>query len=108
MTLTAAIDANVPLEFADREWGAYMVRQFYEGRSRLPSDVSDEFKDGTVRFEPRQGGATRVTVDLEMEPAPGTDPDREYARAREGVGSVLEGYRSFVLRRCAETRCRER
>jgi hypothetical protein len=105
-TLTESIETDVPLEFADREWNTYVVRQFYEGQSRLPSEVSDEFKDGTVGFEPVGGRLTRVTVDLEMEPAPGTDPEIEYSHARESVESVLEGYRSYVLRRCAQTHCR--
>ncbi len=108
MTLRESIETDVPLEFADREWGTYIIRQFYQGQSRLPSEVSDEFKDGSVRFEPAGGRSTRVIVDLEMEPAPGTDPEREYAHARASVENVLEGYRKFVLRRCAETNCRER
>ncbi len=108
MTLTESIETDVPLEFADREWGTYVIRQFYEGQSRLPSEVSDEFKDGTVRFEPGGGRSTKVTVDLDLQPAPGADPESEYAHARESVGNVLESYRRYVLRRCAETHCRER
>jgi hypothetical protein len=106
-TFTESIEAAVPLEFADREWSSYMVRQFYEGQSRLAAEVGDEFEDGTVTFEP-SGVSTKVTVEVAVEPAPGTDPESEYSRAREGVESVLEGYRTFVLRRCEETHCRNR
>jgi hypothetical protein len=32
--------------------------------------------------------------------------EEDVARARERVESVLEGYGTFVLKRCEETRCR--
>lgn len=107
LKLTESIEADVPPEFADREWGRYMVRQFYENQSRAAAEISDQFEEGSVRFEPGGGGSTKVTVELEMEAAPGTDPEGDLTRARGRVESVLEGYRKYVLKRCDETHCRD-
>lgn len=104
-TLSESIEANVPVEFADREWGRYMVRQFYERHPGPDEAISDEFADGTVKFEPEGDALTKVTVELNVQPPPGSDADADVARARKRVGSVLRGYRTFVLKRCDETQC---
>jgi hypothetical protein len=105
-TLSESIEATVPLKFANREWGKYMARQFYDRRSGSDEEISDEFDDGIVKFEPAGEALTKVTVELNVQPPPGSDAEADLARARERVASVLKGYRTYVLRRCDQTQCR--
>jgi len=106
LKLSESIEADVPPAFADKEWGKYMVRQFYENQSRAAAAIGDEFTGGVVRFEPRGGASTKVTVELEVEPESGADQRDEVSRAQKRVESVLEAYRKYVLRRCEQTHCR--
>ena len=64
---------GLPPQFANSEWGKYMVRQFYENQSRAAAAIGDEFTGGVVKFEPSGGRATRVTVELDVEPEPRAD-----------------------------------
>jgi hypothetical protein len=104
--LSESIEADVPPAFADREWGKYMIRQFYENQSRAAAAIGDEFADGVVKFEPDGSASTKVTVELVVEPEPGVDQREDVSRAQKRVESVLEAYRKYVVRRCEQTHCR--
>jgi hypothetical protein len=78
-----------------------------ESQSRAAAAIGDEFADGTVRFEPSDRAATKVTVELELQPEPGANSQDDVSRARRRVGSVLQGYHKYVLRRCEQTHCRD-
>lgn len=100
-TLTQSIEARVPAAFANKEWTEYMFRSFY---SETPA-ASDEFDEGTVRFESTSEGSTRVTVQVQYESAEAVAPGERLARARGQLNRTLEGYLAFVVQRCEETNC---
>jgi hypothetical protein len=100
-TLTQSIEAGVPAAFANEEWTEFMFRSFYSERPA----ARDEFGEGTVRFEPAGERSTKVTVEVQYEPAEEAASGDDLERAREHLGRTLEGYRSFVVQRCEETNC---
>jgi hypothetical protein len=100
-TMTQSIEAQVPAAFANEEWTEYMFRSFYSERPA----ASDEFGEGTVRFEPAGQRSTKVTVEVQYRPTEEAASGADLARARDHLGRTLEAYRSFVVERCEETDC---
>ena len=107
-TLHGTIEADVPIEFADREWREFIGRSVYRRFPRGYDDVASaiteiDADDGSVTFETEPGGRTRVSVDLDYTAAKGR-ADVEGAQQR--LQRDLTKYRDFVLRRCDEVSCR--
>jgi hypothetical protein len=107
-TLHGTIQADVPIEFADREWrefiGRSVYRRFPRGYDDVASAISEtDADDGTVTFETDAGGVTRVSVDLDYSSGEGR-PDVQGAQQR--LQRDLAKYKDFVLRRCDEVSCR--
>ena len=109
--LSGSIEANVPIKFADKEWSEFMWRSLYGSYAKGFSDVSASLSeidadDGTVNFETEGDQLVRVSVKLDYTPRTGAGADEEVARAQQRLTSDLEKYRTFLLRRCDEERCR--
>jgi hypothetical protein len=109
-TLTASIEAEVPVSFADREWREFIGRSVYdsfpEGYEDLRSSLRDlEADEGEVRFADLGPNRSRVSVELRYTPH-GGDPQSDIVRAQRELDRDLDKYRDFVLRRCDEQLCR--
>ena len=108
--VSGSVEADVPIQFADREWREFIRRSLY-GRSAAGSPGAssiDEIdaEDGTVSFEAESSGLVRVSVELEYAPRSDDRGDEEARRAQAVLDGDLQKYRSFVLSRCAELGCR--
>jgi hypothetical protein len=108
--LKGAIEADVPIAFADREWTEFVVRSLYGSYPKGFSDVSASLSDidadsGTVTFEDEGGSLARVSVELEYTPRDG-DPAAEVDRAQARLDRELAMYRVFLLQRCEQESCR--
>lgn len=99
--LAESIEANVPVEFANREWTQFMTDSFF-APMQAPRD---EYGDGVVKFEPAGESSTKVTVELQYEPKKESGSEEDIAGAREHLKQTLTGYRAFVIKRCDATRC---
>ena len=109
--MTATIEADVPVSFADREWREYVGRSVYdrfpEGYEDLRSSLSDLDADaGKVLLADLGPNRSRVSVELEYTPHAGADPERDVARAQQELDRDLGKIREFVVRRCDEQLCR--
>ncbi len=109
--VSASIEADVPIEFADREWREFVRRSLYGratgGRDDMASSIDElDADDGTVSFETEPNRLVRVSVELDYVPRSSKRGEDEARRAQEILDSDLQKYRSFVLRRCAELDCR--
>lgn len=109
--LSAAIEADVPASFADREWREFIGRAVYdrfpEGYEDLRSSLRDlDADDGVVTFASLGPNRSRVSVELMYTPHGAYDPESDVARAQDELAGDLEKYRDFVLRRCDEELCR--
>jgi hypothetical protein len=107
-TLTASIEADVPVSFADEEWREFVGRSVYdrfpEGYEDLRSSLADLDADGgRVLFADLGTNRSRVHVELEYR----TPGDRDVLdRAQHELDRDLGKFREFVSRRCEETSCR--
>jgi hypothetical protein len=109
--LSGSIEADVPIQFADREWTEFVFRSLYGSLAKGFADVSASLSEtdadsGTVRFETEGDRLVKVSVELEYTPHAHGDPDEEVARAQARLNRDLEKYRTFLLRRCEEESCR--
>jgi hypothetical protein len=110
-TLRAAIDVDVPLEFADLEWSEFVFKSLFSGYTRGLTDVEpliDEDDLGAGRIDFTTAGDRLVKVSVELDYAPhGADAGgEEVARAQATLERDLEKYRLFVLDRCEKMQCR--
>lgn len=111
--VSASIDVDVPLRFADREWTEFVWRMF-AGYYTMPVDEfvrpvggdDSEADNGVVRFETEGDRLTKVTVELAYSPRNAGAAEQEEAHVRARLQRDLELYRAFLLRRCDETQCR--
>jgi uncharacterized membrane protein len=111
--ITASIEVDVPIRFADREWSEFVWRTFV-GNLAMPTDRiaetaggdESEADQGVVRFETKGDRLTKVVVELDYTPYRAEDAEVEEAQVRSRLERDLELYRSFLLRRCDETSCR--
>ena len=107
-TLSGSIEADVPLDFADREWSEYIRRSLY---SSFPKDMADtassiadtDAESGIVRFQREPDGHSRVSVELDYSSRGG---EADVAGAQRRLDRDLDKYRDFVLRRCEQEHCR--
>ncbi len=106
--LTASIEADVPVSFADEEWREFVGRSVYdrfpEGYEDLRSSLADlDADDGTVSFADLGTNRSRVQVELEYD---ATGDRGALDRARQELDHDLAKFREFVSRRCDEEFCR--
>lgn len=109
--LTASIEADVPIQFADREWSEFVWRSLYGSYARGFGDVATSLSEtdadsGAVNFETEGDRLVRVSVELEYTPHGGGDSSIELAHAQERLEHDLDKYRVFLLRRCEQESCR--
>lgn len=105
--LTASIEADVPIQFADREWSEFVWRSLRGSHAKDFEDVATSLSEtdadsGAVNVETE--GDRLVNVSVELEYAAHGDGDRkgEVARAQTRLEHDLEKYRAFLLRRCEQ------
>ena len=106
--LTASIEADVPVSFADEEWREFVGRSVYdrfpEGYDDLRSSLADlDADDGTVFFADLGTNRSRVHVELEYD---STGDRSALERAQQELDRDLGKFREFVSRRCDELICR--
>jgi hypothetical protein len=109
--IKGSIEADVPLEFADLEWGEFVFESLYGSYSRGFADVEplideQDMDAGGVKFETEGDRLVRVTVELEYTPRTTDTADVEIARAEATLNRDLEKYRLFLLERCKRENCR--
>jgi hypothetical protein len=109
--IKGSIEADVPLEFADLEWGEFVFESLYGSYSRGFADVEplideQDMDAGGVTFETEGDRLVRVTVELEYTPRTTDTADVEIARAEATLNRDLEKYRLFLLERCKRENCR--
>jgi len=109
--LRGSIEADVPIQFADREWSEFVWRSLYGSFSReLSGDASNinetDADSGTVTFETKGDQLVKVSVEIEYTPHHGGDPAVETARAKARLDRDLQKYRDFLLKRCEQESCR--
>ncbi len=110
-TLHGSIEADVPADFADRQWREFIGRSVYrrypQGYYDVASSIAEIDADGgTVTFLREPSGSTRISVELAYTPHDTAHPEADVSGAQERLQRGLEKYRSFVLRRCESERCR--
>lgn len=111
-TLSGSVEADVPIQFADREWTEFVFRSLYgnyaKGFYEVAGGVSEMDADsGKVSFETEGDHLTRVSVELEYTPRRGEGAELEIQRAQQRLDRDLEKYRTFLLRRCEQLGCRQ-
>jgi hypothetical protein len=109
--LRGSIEADVPLEFADREWSEFVFESLYGNYARGFADVEPlldeaEMGAGRVQFETDGDRLVRVTVELEYTPHSHGDAGLEIAHAQATLDRDLGKYRAFLLKRCGQEDCR--
>ena len=110
-TLHGSIEADVPADFADRQWREFIGRSVYrrypQGYYDVASSIAEIDADGgTVAFLRAPNGSTKISVELDYTPHDSAHPDADVSSTQERLQRDLEKYRSFVLRRCESEHCR--
>lgn len=111
--ISASIEVDIPIRFADREWTEFVWRTF-TGYYTMPVDqferplAGDESdaENGSVFFETKGERLTKVRVEVAYSPRNRDEAEEEEARVRARLQRDLEAFRAFLLARCDETRCR--
>ena len=109
--LKGAVEADVPIQFADQEWTEFMFRSLYGSYAKGFEDVAASLSEtdadsGKVTFETEGDRLVKVSVELEYVPRRGADATAEVAAAQARLDRDLEKYRVFLLRRCEQESCR--
>ena len=109
--LTRAIEADVPIQFADQEWTEYMFRSLYGSYAKGFEDVAASLSEidadsGSVTFETEGDRLVKVSVEIEYTPPRRADATAEIAAAQARLERDLEKFRVFLLRRCEQESCR--
>lgn len=110
-TLSASVQADVPIQFADREWSEFVWRSLYgnfaKGFEDDASSINETDADsGTITFQSDGDRLVKVTVAIEYTPRSKSDPDAEVRRAELRLQRDLARYGDFLLRRCEQEDCR--
>jgi hypothetical protein len=104
-TITESIKADVPIEYADKEWTEYLFSSLYRAYADRPEDRNQESQkidadSCTVRFVDESDETVNVSVTVECQvPA-------ETERVREQLTRDLRQFREFLLRHCGQDGCR--
>ncbi len=109
--LKASVEANVPIQCADKVWSEFIRRSMYGSYARGFEDVAASLSeidadDGTVTFESAGDRLVKVSVELEYTPRGGPGAAAEIAQAQARLERELEKYRVFLLRRRDQESCR--
>ncbi len=109
--LKGSVEADVPIQFADREWSEFVWRSLYGSYAKGFEDVATALSEtdadsGTVTFETEGDRLVKVSVEVEYTPRAGGDAVAEVAQAQARLERDLEKYRVFLLRRCEQESCR--
>jgi hypothetical protein len=109
--LTGSVEADVPIQFADREWSEFVWRSLYGNFARgFEEDASaineTDADSGTVTFQTEGDRLVKVTVEVDYTPRSRSDPDGEVHRAQARLDRDLAKYRDFLLHRCEQEDCR--
>jgi len=110
--LSGTVEADVPIQFADKEWTEFVFRSLYgnyaKGFEDVAASVSETDADsGTVTFETEGDRLVKVSVEVEYTPrASGDAAAAEVSHAQTRLEHDLEKYRVFLLRRCEQESCR--
>jgi hypothetical protein len=109
--IKASVEADVPLEFADLEWGEFVFESLYGSYTRGFADVEplldeQDMDAGKVQFETEGDRLVRVTVALDYVPRDEGAAAAEIAHAQGTLERDLEKYRLFLLERCRREGCR--
>lgn len=109
--LVGSIEADVPIQFADREWSEFVWRSLYgnfaKGFGEYSSSITETDADsGTVKFETEGERLVKVTVEVDYTPRSKSDPQAEIRLAQARLERDLAKYRDFLVRRCEQESCR--
>ena len=109
--LKGAVEADVPIQFADQEWTEFMFRSLYGSYAKGFEDVATSLSEtdadsGNVTFETEGDRLVKVSVEIEYTPRRGADATAEVAAAQARLERDLEKYRVFLVRRCEQESCR--
>jgi hypothetical protein len=109
--LKGSVEADVPIQFADKVWSEFIRRSMYGSYAKGFDDVAASLAeidadDGTVTFETAGEQLVKVSVELEYTPRAGDGAAAEIAQAQTRLERDLEKYRVFLLRRCDQESCR--
>ena len=109
--LKGAVEADVPIQFADQEWTEFMFRSLYGSYAKGFEDVAASLSEtdadsGKVTFETEGDRLVKVSVEVEYTPRRGADAATEVAAAQARLERDLEKYRVFLVRRCEQESCR--
>ena len=109
--IKGSIEADVPLEFADLEWGQFVLESLCCNYSRGFADVEPlideaDMDAAEVTFETEGERLVRVTVELDYVPRSTDAAAEEIAHAEGTLRRDLEKYRQFLLERYARKSAR--
>ena len=109
--LSGSVEADVPIQFADREWSEFVWRSLYgnfaKGFAEYSSSITETDADsGTVKFETEGERLVRVTVEVDYTPRSQSDPQAEVRLAQARLDRDLAKYRDFLVHRCEQEDCR--
>jgi len=109
--LRGSIEANVPLQFADREWSEFVFESLYGNYAKGFADSASlidetDIDAGGVTFETEGDHLVRISVAVEYTPHSTVDAEKEIALAQANLERDLEKYRTFLLKRCEQESCR--
>ena len=104
-TITESITADVPIEYADKEWTEYLFSSMYRANAVSSSDLSQESQkidadSCVVKFVDESDQTVSVSVTVSVRSQTETD------RVRQQLKRDLERYREFLLGRCDQDSCR--
>lgn len=97
--LRGSVEADVPIQFADREWSEFVWRSLY-------GSYAKGFEDVVASLSETDADSGTVTVEIEYSPRAGGDATAEVAQAQARLERDLEKYRVFLVRRCEQESCR--
>ena len=109
--LSASIEADVPIGFADEEWTEFLWRSMYGSFHRGTGDDAGTLPDieadsGTVEFEEADGRLVKVSVRVKFRPQAHADRHEQIGLAQARLERDLGRFRTFLLRRCEQEHCR--
>ena len=101
--LRGSVEADVPIQFADREWSEFVWRSLYGSYAKGFEDVAASLSEtdadsGQVTFENEGERLVKVSVEVEYtprRPAPVATRQRKWAGHRRAWSATLRSTASF-------------